>query len=143
MSSPSIVRDAWSRLAMAPVARLATAGPGGLPRLVPCCLALDGLIAYSAVDDKPKTAVRLRRLADVAQRPVATLLVDHYDEDWTRLWWVRAGGAAREIGPGAEHDRAVRLLLAKYPQYESHQLTGHVLAVHLDRWRSWSAGSAG
>jgi PPOX class probable F420-dependent enzyme len=140
MPSPSVVRDAWFRLAIAPVARLATVGPDGRPRLVPCCLAVDELVAYSAVDDKPKSSVRLRRLADVARRPVATLLVDRYHDDWTQLWWVRAGGAAREVGEGAEHDRAVRLLLAKYPQYRSHPLTGPVLAIHLERWRSWSAG---
>jgi PPOX class probable F420-dependent enzyme len=141
----SVVRDAWVRLAVAPVARLGTVGPDGSPRLVPCCLAVDELVAYSAVDDKPKGSIRLRRLADVAERPLATLLVDRYDDDWTRLWWVRAGGSARELGDGdgdddgGERDRAVRLLLAKYPQYESHELNGPVLAIQLERWRSWSA----
>jgi PPOX class probable F420-dependent enzyme len=139
MSTPAVLRDAWFRLAAAPVARLGTVGPGGRPRLVPCCLAVDELVAYSAVDDKPKRSVRLLRLADVALRPLATLLVDRYDDDWARLWWVRAGGAAREVGDGPEHDRAVRLLLSKYPQYESHQLNGPVLAIELERWRSWSA----
>jgi len=139
MADASVVRDAWFRLAVAPVARLGTIGADGRPRLVPCCFALDELIAYSAVDDKPKRTVRLHRLADVAMHPVATLLVDDYDDDWTNLWWVRVGGPAREVGEGAEHDRAVRLLLAKYPQYGSHQLDGPVLAVHLERWRSWSA----
>lgn len=134
-----MVRDAWFRLAVAPVAGLGTVGPDGLPRLVPCCLAVDELVAYSAVDDKPKRSTRLRRLADVAERPRATLLVDHYDDDWSRLWWVRAGGTAREVSDGAERDRAVRLLLAKYPQYESHRLDGPVLAIQLERWRSWSA----
>jgi PPOX class probable F420-dependent enzyme len=135
----AVVRDAWYRLATAQVARLGTAGPSGLPRLVPCCLAVDELVAYSAVDDKPKRSTRLRRLADVAERPLATLLVDQYDDDWARLWWVRAGGTAREVSDGAEHDRAVRLLLAKYPQYQSHQLNGPVLAIQLEGWRSWSA----
>jgi PPOX class probable F420-dependent enzyme len=139
MSTPSVVPDAWYRLAAAPVARLGTFGPGGLPRIVPCCLAVDELVAYSAVDDKPKRSVRLHRLADVARHPLATLLVDCYDDDWAKLWWVRAGGGAREVGEGAEHDRAVRLLLSKYPQYESHQLDGPVLAIRLERWRSWSA----
>jgi PPOX class probable F420-dependent enzyme len=134
-----VVRDAWQRLAAAPVARLATVGAGGIPHIVPCCLAVDELVAYSAVDDKPKRSVRLQRLADVAEHPLASLLVDYYDDDWTRLWWVRAGGRAREVGVGAEHDRAARLLLSKYPQYESHRLDGPVVAIQLERWRSWSA----
>jgi PPOX class probable F420-dependent enzyme len=140
MSTPGVVRDAWFRLAAAPVARLGTVGPSGLPRIVPCCLAVDELVAYSAVDDKPKRSARLYRLADIARHPLATLLVDRYDDDWSRLWWVRAGGTAREVAEGAEHDRAVRLLLSKYPQYQSHQLEGPVLAIRLERWRSWSAG---
>ena len=90
--------DARSHFAASPVARLGTVGPDGLPRLVPCCFAVDGEVAYSAVDDKPKRTIRLARLADVADRPLATLLVDHYEDDWTRLWWVRAGGPAGLAG---------------------------------------------
>ena len=134
--------DAWARMAAARVARLATVGRDETPHLVPCCFVVDGLEAYSAVDDKPKTTCRLRRLTDLATHPVATLLVDHYDDDdWGRLWWVRAGGHSRELGGGAEHDRAVRLLLGKYAQYRDHRLDGPILALHLSRWRSWAAWS--
>jgi PPOX class probable F420-dependent enzyme len=139
MAAPPSVPDAWFRLARARVARLATVGADRTPRLIPCCLALDGMVAYSAVDDKPKRTVRLSRLADVAEHPFATLLVDHYADDWDSLWWVRASGPARELAGEAEHDRAVRLLLAKYPQYLDHRLDGPVLAIHLERWRSWAA----
>jgi PPOX class probable F420-dependent enzyme len=112
------------------------------PHLVPCCFAVDGLIAYSIVDDKPKRTTWLRRLADVAERPYATVLVDHYEEDWQRLWWVRAGGPARVAELAAEprvHGRATALLAAKYPQYVEHGLDGPVLIIDLLRWRSWSA----
>jgi PPOX class probable F420-dependent enzyme len=136
---PPAVPDAWARLAASRVAHLATVGRDGSPHVVPCCLAVDDLVAYSAVDDKPKRTVRLQRLADIAAHPVATLLVDEYDEDWSRLWWVRVSGPAREIAAGDEHDRAVALLRAKYPQYATHRLEGPVLAVGLERWRSWAA----
>jgi PPOX class probable F420-dependent enzyme len=139
MAAAPPVPDAWIRLTRARVARLATVGPDLTPRLVPCCLALDGMVAFSAVDDKPKRSVRLSRLADVARHPVASLLVDHYGEDWHELWWVRASGPAHELADQAERDRAVRLLLSKYPQYLAHQLDGPVLAIHLERWRSWAA----
>ena len=110
--------------------------------VVPCCFVVDELVAYSAVDDKPKRTRSLRRLADVSASGTATLLVDHYDEDWEQLWWVRAGGSARvlvDVG-SVEHRRAVRLLLAKYPQYLTHALDGPVLMIELSEWRSWSAG---
>jgi PPOX class probable F420-dependent enzyme len=121
------------------VARLGTVAPSGVPRLVPCCFAVDGRVAYSAVDDKPKRSRRLARLCDLVDHPVATLLVDHYEEDWTRLWWVRAGGPAWEVAGDHERERATGLLRAKYAQYREHRLDGAILAIALDHWRSWSA----
>jgi PPOX class probable F420-dependent enzyme len=139
-----IVGDAWARLAAARVGRLGTVGQDGTAHVVPCCFAVDDLVAYSAVDDKPKASRSLRRLANVEAFPTATLLVDHYDEDWRRLWWVRASGPARVLTEphAAEHRRAVRLLLAKYPQYFTHALDAGVLAISLQEWRSWKGGNA-
>jgi PPOX class probable F420-dependent enzyme len=97
------------------------------------------LTAYSAVDDKPKRTQRLRRLANVEARPVASLLIDEYDEDWAGLWWIRVSGPASVIERGPVHDRAIRLLLGKYPQYFSHRLDGPVLAVELANWQTWAA----
>jgi PPOX class probable F420-dependent enzyme len=93
------------------------------------------------VDDKPKRTRSLRRLDDVSSYGTATLLVDYYDEDWEQLWWVRAGGPAHVVvdAGAAEHQRAVRLLLAKYPQYQNHALDGPVLVIELNQWRSWAA----
>jgi PPOX class probable F420-dependent enzyme len=132
--------DVWSRFGRARVGRLGTVGVAERPQLVPCCFAVDeGPVAYSAVDDKPKRSSHLQRLANVAAHPIATLLVDHYDEDWTALWWIRATGPARVIDGGSDHDRAIALLLAKYEQYFTHRLDGPVLAIQLDQWRVWSA----
>ncbi len=86
--------DPEARFAQAPVARLATAGPDGRPHLVPVVFALHDGVVYTAVDAKPKTTQRLRRLTNIERNPQVTLLVDHYDEDWTQLWWVRADGIA-------------------------------------------------
>jgi len=128
------------RFAAARVARLATIGPGGAPHLVPVVFALDGDTVYSAVDAKPKRTTSLRRLANVRDDPRATLLADHYDEDWTALWWVRADGRGRVIEPGEpEADRAVELLAARYPQYVATPPPGPVLAVDVERWSGWAA----
>ena len=80
--------EAGRLFAAAPVARLATVGPDGCPHLVPVVFAVDGDVVYTAVDGKPKVSLRLRRLANIAARPQVSLLVDHYDDDWSRLWWV-------------------------------------------------------
>src|SRR5689334_3495027 len=93
------------------VARLATADAEGRPHLVPICFTLDGDRIVTAVDHKPKRTSKLRRLENIAVNPRASALVDDYDDDWTRLWWARADGAARSEDPGSrEHLRVARLL---------------------------------
>jgi PPOX class probable F420-dependent enzyme len=127
------------RFGEARVARLATADAGGRPHLVPLCFALAGDRIVSVVDAQPKRTLELQRLANIRAQPRVSLLVDHYDDDWTRLWWVRADGTARVVGRGAEREDAVALLTAKYPQYEEKPPAGPVLEVTVDRWRGWSA----
>jgi PPOX class probable F420-dependent enzyme len=114
-------------------------GARGEPHVVPVCFVLDGDRIYSAVDDKPKRTRRLRRLANVEATGRASLLVDEYDEDWTRLWWVRADGAARVVEEGPELAGALALLAAKYPQYREHAPGGPAVAVTIERVVSWSA----
>jgi PPOX class probable F420-dependent enzyme len=121
------------------VARLATTEADGRPHLVPLCFVLEGDVLYSAVDRKPKRSIRLKRLENVSLHPEVTLLVDHYEEDWSRLWWVRLRGTAHVLEDGPEHDRALSLLAAKYEQYRAEAPPGPVIAVELDEWRGWSA----
>jgi PPOX class probable F420-dependent enzyme len=130
--------EARQRVAGAPVARLATVDATGQPRVQPCCFALDGDVVYSAVDAKPKRSARLARLDDIAANPAVCLVIDHYENDWSRLWWVRLSGQARLVESGPEWERAVDLLIAKYPQYRSDPPKGTVIAVEVDRWASWS-----
>ena len=135
---------AWRRVAAARVAHLATVRPDGRPDVVPCCFALadDGRL-FTAVDGKPKSTRRLQRLANVRARPDVTVLVDAYDEDWARLWWVRVRGVARVVPDG---DPAVALALgllaAKYPQYRAAPPAGPVLEVTAGAIRWWT-GSGG
>ena len=126
-----------SRLAAARVARLATTDPDGRPHLVPIVFALDGDTLYSAVDQKPKRSRTLRRIENTRVRPDVTILVDHYEEDWTRLWWIRIRGRARVLDDGDERERALGLLRAKYPQYRDEPPVGPVLAVDLTEVRQW------
>jgi PPOX class probable F420-dependent enzyme len=121
------------------VARLATIDPDGRPHLVPIVFALDSHTLYSAVDRKPKRSTTLRRIENARARPDVTILVDHYEDDWSRLWWIRLRGRARVLDGGEEHDRALELLAEKYPQYRTEPPTGPVLAVDVTEVRDWSA----
>ena len=72
-----------------PVARLATSDAAGLPHVVPVVFCLREDTIYSPIDGKPKASTRLRRLKNLEDNPSASLLLDHYDSDWQRLWWIR------------------------------------------------------
>ena len=126
------------RFRRARVARLATVGEDGKPHLVPVCFELAGDRVVSVVDAKPKRTGELRRLANIRAHPSVTLLVDEYDDDWTRLWWVRADGLARVVETGADRDDAVAALTAKYPQYEAQPPGGPVVEVTVHGWVGWA-----
>jgi PPOX class probable F420-dependent enzyme len=128
-----------ARVDAARVARLATTDPDGKANIVPICFAVEDDVLYSAVDEKPKRTKRLRRLANIRARPPVTLLVDHYEEDWSRLWWIRLRGEARVEERGPEREHALRLLAEKYEQYRREPPTGPVIAVRVQEWRGWSA----
>jgi len=130
------------RLTTARVARLATTDPDGRPHLVPIVFALDDNTLYSAVDQKPKRSPTLRRIENARARPEVTILVDHYDEDWQQLWWIRLRGHARVLDHGKEREHAITLLTAKYPQYRNAPPNGPLLAVDIDQVRTWTGTSA-
>jgi PPOX class probable F420-dependent enzyme len=146
------------RVGEARVGRLATVRPDGAPHAVPVTfvVAWGGLslvtagpdsdagggrdVVYTVVDAvKPKSTQWLARLRNVKAEPRASLLVDGYDDDWSRLWWVRADGRASERPDGTERDGALALLAAKYPQYAAATGFGALLAIEVERWAAWSA----
>lgn len=129
-----------ARVEQARVARLATVRPDGTPRLVPVTFVLlDGLVC-SAVDEvKPKRHTRLARLDDVRRDPRVALIVDHYDEDWSSLWWVRIDGTAAVHDDDDLRERAIAALAAKYPAYTAPRPDGVVLVITPKRWIGWSA----
>jgi PPOX class probable F420-dependent enzyme len=129
--------QARGRLSRARVGHLATVTAEVHAHLVPCCFVVTADTIYSAIDAKPKSTLNLRRLQNVRSNRVASLLVDHYEEDWTKLWWVRADGTGRVVDSAVEHDRAIDLLTAKYEQYVSAPPPGPVLAIDIDVWRMW------
>jgi PPOX class probable F420-dependent enzyme len=133
--------EARRRLAAARVARLATAGQSPQPHLVPVTFAVDGDQAYIAIDHKPKTTTNLRRLRDIRENPRVALLADHYEEDWDRLWWVRADGQASILEDGPQRERRLDVLAAKYAQYRQTRPAGPVIVIDIDRWTGWTSRS--
>jgi PPOX class probable F420-dependent enzyme len=131
--------EAYRRLHDARVGRLATVRPDGSPHVVPFVFVVDGRTVYWAVDRKPKESRDLARLANLNAEPRAEIVVDAYDEDWSRLWWVRARGRGRVVTEAGERERALNALAEKYPQDRTHEPDGPVVAIDLDGWSGWSA----
>ena len=129
-------------VAAARTATLATTAPDGSPRLVPVCFVLDGDAVMSPLDEKPKRSPDPRGLArvrDVLARPEVTLLVHRWDEDWSRLGWVRLHGTAGLLEPGDPgHAAAIVPLRSKYPQYATQAIDARpMLRIAIDRATAW------
>ena len=128
-----------SRWPDARVARLATVGEDGRPHVVPICFVLDGDTLYTAVDEKPKRTRALRRLRNIEANPWVEVVVDHYEEDWTKLWWVRLRGSARVV---ERDERALELLCAKYEQYSRDPPAGPFVVVEVRERVEWPPSGA-
>lgn len=126
------------RVAAARVARLATVRPDATPHVVPITFALAGRSIVTAVDDKPERTTALQRLRNIAANPAVSVLIDHYDDDWDRLWWARADGTAT-LGDAKAASDALDVLAAKYQPYRNRRPQGPVVVVTVDRWTAWSA----
>lgn len=127
-----------ARLARARSGHLATVRPDGRPHVVVITFAIVDDTVATAIDEKPKTTRRLQRLVNIEANPAVSFLVDHYDDDWTRLWWVRIDGAATVHHRGELREQAVEALAAKYSQYVERPPEGPVIVISPDRISSWS-----
>lgn len=131
--------EARERFAAAPVARLATIRLDGAPHLVPVTFAILEDTIWFLVDGKPKRSRELQRLANIEAEGRVSLLVDHYEDAWSALWWVRADGRARVItDPEAWRDALVALT-RKYAPYASEPPSGPAVEIQIQRWRWWAA----
>jgi PPOX class probable F420-dependent enzyme len=130
-----------SFLRAARTAYLATAGEDGQPHVIPICFVFDGRSVYSVLDRKPKNvpAAQLRRVRNISANPKVSLVVDHYDEEWSRLRYVLVFGRAELLTEGDELVRALELLREKYAQYREMDLTGSpVIKIAPERFVPWS-----
>lgn len=131
--------EALARVASARSGHLATVRPDGTPHVVVVTFALLPNHVVTAIDHKPKSTTRLQRLANVEANGRGSLLVDHYDEDWSLLWWVRIDGAASVHHGDEIHESGIVALVAKYAQYSDRAPEGPVIAIAQDRVSSWES----
>ncbi|MCY4620298.1 MAG: TIGR03668 family PPOX class F420-dependent oxidoreductase [bacterium] len=127
------------RLSDARSATLGTTDGAGRAHLVPIVFAYRDRVIYTAIDAKPKTTLRLRRIRNIEANPHVSVLVDHYEDDWDRLWWIRLDGTALIASGGPLRETALELLTEKYPVYAGQPPPGPAIAITVERIRSWSA----
>jgi PPOX class probable F420-dependent enzyme len=120
------------------VAHLATADRRAVPHVVPVCFAIYKCTLYITIDEKPKRGTTLKRVRNIAENPMAAIIVDRYDEDWARLGWVMLRGRAEILSEGKEHRDAQSRLRSRYPQLRAMQIAEYpVIAVRIERVTSW------
>lgn len=121
------------------VGHLATADGRARPHVVPVCYGLAEGTLYIAIDEKPKQSSRpLKRIRNILQNPAVAVVVDHYDEDWTRLAWVMLRGRAEILTGGTEHEQAQALLRARYRQLNAMHIEAlPVIAIRIEKVTSW------
>jgi PPOX class probable F420-dependent enzyme len=126
-------------LAHGRVAHLATADRRAIPHVVPVCFAFSEATLYITIDEKPKRhPLALKRLRNIAENPAVAVVVDRYDEDWSRLGWVMLRGRAEILTEGSEHQEAQALLRSRYPQLQAMQLARYpVIAIRIERTTRW------
>jgi PPOX class probable F420-dependent enzyme len=137
----SVLSDGERRfLADRRIAYLATADTRAVPHVVPVCFALGDDTLYVTIDDKPKRqpGAALKRMRNIAENPAVAVVVDRYDEDWSRLGWVMLHGRAEILSDGEEHDHAQALLRERYRQLAAMEIAQHpVIAMRIQRSTSW------
>ncbi len=131
--------DALAELERSPIGHLATVRADGSPHLVPITFALDSERIVHIVDQKPKSTTRLQRLANIDVNPRISLLVDHYDDDWARLWWVRVDGMAQVVEDGTEWEAAREALASKYHHYQDTPPSGPAVLITIAEISGWAA----
>lgn len=131
--------EARRRFAASRHALLATVRPDGAPHVVPIVFALVDAVVYSGVDHKAKRSRQLQRVTNLEREPRCALLVEHYDDDWSQLWWVRADGRAEIVDAADLEERATAALIGRYDAYRHSPPAGPYLRVTLMRWNGWSA----
>ena len=124
------------------VARLAYRDGDGLPRVLPVTFALAEGAVWTAIDEKPKRAVEPARVKWLRRRPEAALLVDRYDDDWSRLAWLQLIGRVRIVEAG-EADPALEALAAKYAPYRDRRPPGPLIRLGVERSLHWRARGDG
>jgi PPOX class probable F420-dependent enzyme len=137
-----LTRSALRLVRSARVAHFATADANGQPHVIPICFVFDGKEFFSPIDEKPKrtTPQRLKRLKNIRENPQVSLVIDRYDEDWTKLAYILVMGTARILTSGQRHRKAVTLLRRKYRQYRSMAIHNRpMIAIRPKRVITWGA----
>lgn len=143
----TLSRALQTKLKETRVARLATLDTKRGPHIIPFCFAYDGKVFYTPIDRKPKRVApeRLTRLQNIRKSPHVAILIDQYDENWSRLWYILIRGKAKIIPPSAQNERgrAIRLLKAKYPQYADGMLADDAMVIRITPQKITSWGQIG
>ena len=139
--SEKLSTRSFELLTLERVAHLATADQYARPHVVPIVFVYEHPFVFTPIDAKPKSVEDwhdLRRIQNIETNGRASVLIDIYHENWTKIAWVRIDGIAEILTKGAEHRHALNLLAGKYKQYEGMPLgEAPVIRVRIEHVSQW------
>ena len=128
------------------VARLATVNSECKPHLVPVVFVFDNYCYFIPIDEKTKRSrpEKLKRAKNIQQNSNVTLLIDDYNENWRKLYFIMIQGIALLVGNKSEQDqsqnhieRAHKLLSEKYFQYREVGIGDYVIMIYPQKVITW------
>jgi PPOX class probable F420-dependent enzyme len=130
------------------LARLATVDSECMPYLVPVVFAFDGKDYYILIDKRAKHSKpeNLKRIKNIQANSNVALLIDEYDEDWTKLYFamIQASLISNKKERQEQNElplllleKAHKLLYEKYPQYQKISMGQYVIMIHPQKVITW------
>ena len=134
------------------IARLATVDSECKPHLVPVVFAFDGEYYYIPIDAKtkqePSKPEKLKRVKNIQTNPNIALLIDEYNEDWTKLYFIMIQGRALLISnkKGVQQnellliEKAHKVLSEKFHHYQKIGIGEYVIMIYPQKIITWNNG---
>jgi PPOX class probable F420-dependent enzyme len=142
-----VINDPYIKMIIdkARVARLATVDSECKPHLIPVVFVFDNHCYFIPIDEKTKRSrpEKLKRAKNIQQNPNVTLLIDEYNEDWTKLYFIMIQGKASIVGKELEQnemlllEKAHKLLSDKYVQYQKIGIGEYVIMIIPQKVITW------
>jgi coenzyme F420-0:L-glutamate ligase/coenzyme F420-1:gamma-L-glutamate ligase len=131
------------------IGRLATVDLECKPHVIPVVFVFDNdrNCYFIPIDEKTKRSrpENLKRVKNIQENPNIALLLDEYNEDWTKLYFIMIRGKGSILGGKKLEqnemlilEKAHKLLCDKYPQYKKIGIGKYLIKIMPQKVVVWN-----